>query len=107
MIRNNGTLIKYRPPTITAKTSEDNDVFEFAIKVGQKLNLNGFHQIECGKDNFGKVKLIEINPRLDATLPITKCYNHNFYELLLHNKSVGLMKPEKFFFHRYFISHAI
>ncbi len=102
MIRNNGPLVKYRPPTMTAIACVDHEVFLFAQRVGKKLGLSGFHQIECGKDEIGKVLLIEINPRLDATLSITRCYKENFYELLIQRASVGLMLPIKPFFKRFF-----
>ena len=75
MIRNNGPSIKYNPPTVFAETSIDNKVYEYAKSIGSTLNLSGFHQIECGKSTDDSIKLIEINPRLDATLPITICYN--------------------------------
>jgi len=106
MIRNNGPTVKYRPPTILAQTSNDPKVFLFATQIGSALSLNGFHQIECGKAINGDIRLIEINPRLDATLPITKCYSHNFYELLLYRKSVGLMEPKKQIFRRYFKGYS-
>lgn len=106
MIRNNGKAIKYKPPTMIAETSLDNEVFTFAQKIGVNLNLDGFHQIECGKDANGKVKLIEINPRLDATLPITICYPYNFYELIMHKDKKGLMKPEKKIFKRFFMTNT-
>jgi hypothetical protein len=106
MIRNNGSTIKYKPPTMIAETSLDNDVYTFAQKIGVYLKLDGFHQIECGKDAKGKVKLIEINPRLDATLPITVCYPYNFYELILNKDKKGLMIPEKKIFKRFFITNT-
>lgn len=106
MIRNNGSTVKYKPPTMIAETSLDNEVYTFAQKIGVHLNLDGFHQIECGKDAYGKVKLIEINPRLDATLPITVCYPYNFYELILHKDKKGLMIPEKKIFKRFFITNT-
>jgi predicted ATP-grasp superfamily ATP-dependent carboligase len=106
MIRNNGSLVKYKPPTMIAETSVDYDVYEFAQKVGKSLLLNGFHQIECGKDIYGKVKLIEINPRLDATLPITVCYADNFYQLILTREKKGLLQPVKKIFKRFFITNT-
>ena len=106
MIRNNGSTVKYKPPTMVAETSLDNDVYTFAQKIGVYLKLDGFHQIECGKDAKGKVKLIEINPRLDATLPITVCYPYNFYELIVNKGKKGLMIPEKQIFKRFFITNT-
>lgn len=102
MIRNNGKEIKYNPPTMAAVAVVDQDVFAFASRVGRELNLSGFHQIECGKDELGKVKLIEINPRLDATLPITRCYTENFYEVIISKKALGLMHPVQPTFRRFF-----
>jgi predicted ATP-grasp superfamily ATP-dependent carboligase len=106
MIRNNGNSVKYKPPTMIAETSVDEDVYAFAQKVGEILNLDGFHQIECGKDSEGTVKLIEINPRLDATLPITVCYAENFYELIISRQERGLLKPVQKIFKRFFISNT-
>jgi predicted ATP-grasp superfamily ATP-dependent carboligase len=106
MIRNNGCTVKYKPPTMVAETSLDSEVYTFAQKIGECLKLDGFHQIECGKDANGKVKLIEINPRLDATLPITVCYPYNFYELILNKDRKGLLIPEKKIFQRFFISNT-
>jgi hypothetical protein len=51
--------------------------------------------------------LIEINPRLDATLSITRCYKENFYELLLQRKSIGLMVPIRPLFKRFFQSQVV
>jgi len=107
MVRNNGPLVKYRPPTMTALACVDPEVFLFAQRVGKKLGLNGFHQIECGKNESGRVLLIEINPRLDATLSITRCYKENFYELLLQRKSIGLMVPIRPLFKRFFQSQVV
>lgn len=106
MIRNNGSSVKYKPPTMIAETSTDENVYSFAKKVGSILGLDGFHQIECGKDFEGVVKLIEINPRLDATLPITVCYSENFYELIISRQDRGLLQPIKKIFKRFFISNT-
>jgi len=106
MIRNNGPAIKYHPPTVFAETSTDSDVYKYALSIGKALNLSGFHQIECGKSADGSVKLIEINPRLDATLPITICYSQNFYDCILNDKSFGLLVPEKKYFKRFFSAQA-
>jgi hypothetical protein len=106
MMRNNGSAVKYRPPTMQAVTSEDPEVYGFAAKVGRVLGLSGFHQVECGRAADGTIGLIEINPRLDATLPITRCYAENFYELLLHRTAVGLMKPRQPLFKRFFVAYT-
>jgi len=106
MIRNNGPEVKYRPPTMAARACGDVDVFEFAGQVGSALGLTGFHQIECGKDHEGRVRLIEINPRLDATLPITRCYDQNFYALLVQRAAVGLMVPVRPLFRRFLLSQS-
>lgn len=106
MVRNNGPSVKYRPPTMVARACADDDVFTFAGRVGAALGLNGFHQIECGKDEAGAVRLIEINPRLDATLPITRCYDQNFYGLLIDRAAVGLMVPVRPLFRRFFVAQS-
>lgn len=107
MIRNNGPLVKYKPPTMIAKTSIDPDVHDFAIKVGSVLNLSGFHQIECAKNDEQHVKLIEINPRIDATLPITACYDENFYELIMSEAIKGLLVPKFSIFKRFLTSYTM
>jgi hypothetical protein len=106
MMRNNGPAVKYRPPTMQAVTTDDQDVHAFADRTGRTLGLSGFHQIECGRAADGTVRLIEINPRLDATLPITQCYAENFYEILMHPRAVGLMRPRTRFFRRFFTSYS-
>ncbi len=106
MIRNNGSAIKYRPPTMEARACVDSSVFNFSRRVGAALNLSGFHQIECGKTAEGDVRLIEINPRLDATLPITRCYTKNFYELLITGEAVGLMTPIRPLFKRFYCAQV-
>jgi len=106
MIRNNGPLIKYQPPTVFAETSCDTGVYKYALSIGSALNLSGFHQIECGKTINGTVKLIEINPRLDATLPITICYNENFYECIINSSAAGLLVPKSKYFKRFFSAQA-
>lgn len=106
MIRNNGPAVKYRPPTMVARACADVGVFKFAGRVGETLGLNGFHQIECGKDDAGVVRLIEINPRLDATLPITRCYDKNFYGLLIDRAALGLMVPVRPLFRRFFLGQS-
>ena len=106
MIRNNGPTVKYRPPTVQATTTDDPEVHAFAEQTGRLLRLSGFHQIECGRAGDGSVRLIEINPRLDATLPITQCYAENFYEILMHRRAVGLMRPHRRSFRRYYTSYS-
>lgn len=100
MIRNNGQQVKYKPPTMFAETSTDKDVYKFAGTIGKALCLRGFHQIECGKDEYDNVKLIEINPRLDATLPMTICYEKNIYSSILLGTTYGLMQPKSKYFSR-------
>ncbi len=106
MIRNNGPSVKYRPPTMQAETTDDPDVHRFAERTGGALGLSGFHQIECGRDAEGAVRLIEVNPRLDATLPITQCYADNFYEILMQRRTVGLMRPRARLFRRFVTSYS-
>lgn len=106
MMRNNGPAVKYRPPTMMAETTEDPDVHRFAQRLGAALGLSGFHQIECGRDADGTVRLIEVNPRLDATLPITQCYTDNFYEILIQRRRVGLMRPQARLYRRFLTSYS-
>lgn len=104
MIRNNGTQVKYKPPTMNAVPLADASINKFAENIGRALHLDGFHQIECGLDNTGNPRLIEINPRLDASLPITVCFSENFYELVITKASKGMLIPIRTFFKRYFIT---
>lgn len=107
MIRNNGSQVKYKPPTMNAAPLADAAVYDFAQTIGRALCLNGFHQIECGLDSLGNPRLIEINPRLDATLPITVCYSENFYELIISNETKGMLIPKRTVFKRYFKTFTI
>lgn len=99
MIRSNGKQVKFETPTKFAKIINSKKIVNFSLEIASILNLNGFHQIECGFQN-GNLKLIEINPRLDATLPITICYTTNFFEHLIQGVKKNALKPKYKYYQR-------
>lgn len=105
MIRSNGRNIKFQTPTRFAKVVSSQKVVNFSKKIARLLNLNGFHQIECGYQN-NNLKLIEINPRLDATLPITICYKTNFFEHIIRGDKKNGLKLKYKYYQRSFRSKA-
>jgi len=103
MIRSNGKNIKFQTPTRFAKAVLSQKVVNFSKKIARILNLNGFHQIECGYQG-NNLKLIEINPRLDATLPITICYKTNFFEHMILGEKKSALKLKYKYYQRNFFS---
>lgn len=77
--RSNGYHPKTNPPTQQADIVFNELVDTYVRKILSFLELDYFLQIETGINENGKLGLIEINPRLDATLPITIGVGVNFY----------------------------
>jgi carbamoylphosphate synthase large subunit len=89
VIRNNGANPKVSPPTVLADIVYDSDVRLYSQKASQLLGLTDFAQIEVGRDKEGRLKIIEINGRLDASLIITMGLGHNYYEYLAYKAKYG------------------
>jgi len=70
-------------PTQMADIVHDPDVIEYAKRVASLLAFDYFVQIEAGRDRYGRVCLIEVNPRIDATLPIVEGLNINYFEEMI------------------------
>ncbi|MBW2064561.1 MAG: ATP-grasp domain-containing protein [Deltaproteobacteria bacterium] len=72
-------------PTQLADIVFDEDLISYAQSVMEVFPFDYFVQLEIGRDETGKPKLVEINPRLDATLPICLGIGINFYhEMIRH-----------------------
>ena len=72
-------------PTQVADIVFDDDLIDYALSVMNVLRFNYFVQFEIGRDEKGEAKLIEINPRLDATLPICMGIGINFYHEIINH----------------------
>jgi len=81
--RNNGPEPKINPPTQLADVVFDEDLIQYTESVSKCMGYDYFVQIEVGRDDSGKLKLIETNIRLDATLPITTGVGVNFYHEMM------------------------
>lgn len=90
--RNNWEKPKINPPTQLADIVFNDDVYHYCKQVTEILNFDYFVQIETGIHDDGKPRLIEINTRLDATLPITLGLGLNFYHELVTYAIEGEMR---------------
>lgn len=81
--RNNGVRPKTNPPTQLADLVEHAAIEEYAKAVAGSLPFDYFLQVESGLDEHGEPRLIEVNIRLDATLPITAGAGLNFYHEMI------------------------
>ena len=94
VMRNNGSLPKIKPPTQDAKIVFDEDVREYAESIVKLINIDYFVQVESGRTKEGKIGLIEINTRLDATLPITMGLGLNFFHEMITYAITGKMRND-------------
>ncbi len=110
VIRSNGTVPKINPPTQKADIVFDADVRAFTTRVVEEFGFDFFVQIECGHRTDGGIGLVEINTRMDATLPITAGLGINFYREMITYCMTGRMRsgipdyheyPERLRFLRY------
>jgi carbamoyl-phosphate synthase large subunit len=92
VIRNNGSLPKVSPPTQIADIVFDKDIREYAESIVGLLGFDYFVQIEIGRDINGDPRLIEINTRLDATLPITSGLGLNYLHEMITYSVTGRMR---------------
>jgi len=92
VIRNNGSLPKVLPPTQIADIVFDKDIREYAESINELLGFDYFVQIEIGRDINGNPRLIEINTRLDATIPITTGLGLNFLHEMITYSVTGRMR---------------
>lgn len=92
VIRNNGPLPKISPPTQTADIVFNEDIRAYAESIVALIGFDYFVQIEIGRDLEGNPGLIEINTRLDATLPITTGLGLNFFHEMITYSVTGKMR---------------
>ncbi|MDP6179258.1 MAG: ATP-grasp domain-containing protein, partial [Desulfatiglandales bacterium] len=72
-------------PTQVADIVFDKDLIAYALSIMEVLRFDYFVQFEIGRNPGGKPRLIEINPRLDATLPICLGIGVNFYHEMINH----------------------
>lgn len=70
-------------PTQLADIVFDSDIIAYAKKVASLIGFDYFVQIEIGRDRKGHPSVIEINPRIDATLPIVEGLGINYFEEMI------------------------
>lgn len=87
--RNNGALPKTNPPTQIAEIVQHPLVEAYVTRIAESLPFDFFIQVETGLDCSGEPRLIEINVRLDATLPITEGVGLNFYKEMIDYAVTG------------------
>lgn len=108
--RSNGVNLKHSPPTKIASIIENKDVNSYVDSIMSILNHEYCLQIETGYSSEGEILLIEVNPRLDATVMIFAANNRNIYSdlisLALRNNipSTKARNKEKKIFYRYYKS---
>ena len=72
-------------PTQLADIVFDKDLIDYALSTLDVFQFNYFVQLEIGRNENGNARLIEINPRLDATLPICLGIGINFYHEIINH----------------------
>ena len=101
VIRNNGPVPKVNPPTQNARIVFDTDVREYAERVINTMPFDYFTQVEIGRTWEGELGLIEVNTRMDATLPITEGLGLNFFCEMITYAMTGEMRPDIPDYHEY------
>lgn len=81
--RSNGYGVKIQPPTTRAKLVHEPDIDHYISNICKSIKFDYFAQFETGRNIDGDPSLIEINPRFDATLPITLGAGVNFYHEMI------------------------
>ncbi len=71
-------------PTQIADIVYDEYIIEYASKIASFLEFDYFVQVEVGRDRYGRPCLVEINPRIDATLPIVEGVGINYFERMIY-----------------------
>ncbi|MEE1550226.1 MAG: ATP-grasp domain-containing protein [Nitrospinaceae bacterium] len=92
VIRNNGAIPKINPPTQNARIVFDEDIRKYAEQIVGILPFDYFAQVEMGRGSHGAPGLIEINTRMDATLPITEGLGLNFFREMITYAMTGKMR---------------
>lgn len=76
-------------PTQVADMICDKDVIAYAEKVISFMGFDFFAQVEVGLNKLRQPCLVEINPRIDATLPIVEGRGLNYFEEMIHYALTG------------------
>ena len=77
-------------PTQVADIVYDKDIVDYAGKIARFLRFEYFVQIEVGRNRDNEPSLIEINPRIDATLPIVEGLGINYFEQMINYAMEGV-----------------
>lgn len=101
VIRNNGTVPKVNPPTQNAQIVFDKDIRAYATRVIGTMPFDYFVQVEIGRTKEGDLGLIEINTRMDATLPITRGIGLNFFREMITYGITGKIRSGIPDYHEY------
>ena len=94
VIRNNGSTPKTQPPTQNARIVFDDDIQQYADQIVRVIPFDYFAQVEIGRTEKGELGLIEVNTRMDATLPITEGLGLNFFREMVTYAMTGKMRPD-------------
>ena len=94
VIRNNGTSPKIDPPTQIAEIVFDEDVRQYTERIVELMGFDYFVQVEVGRNAAGNIGLVEINTRIDATLPITAGLGLNFFHEMITYAVAGKMRSD-------------
>ena len=94
VIRNNGPDPKVNPPTQNARIVFDRDVRAYAENILDAVPFDYFAQVEIGRTGEGGLGLIEVNTRMDATLPITEGLGLNFFREMITYGMTGTLRPD-------------
>lgn len=70
-------------PTQIAELIHRPAITEYALQIASLIQFDYFVQFEIGLNAEDKPRLIEINPRLDATVPITMGVNRNYFSAMI------------------------
>jgi biotin carboxylase len=101
VIRNNGPIPKVNPPTQNARIVFDPDVRSYARRIIDALDFDYFVQVEVGRTRDDELGLVEVNTRMDATLPITEGLGLNFFREMITYAMTGKMRADIPYYHDY------
>ncbi|NQT06217.1 MAG: ATP-grasp domain-containing protein [Candidatus Omnitrophica bacterium] len=87
-------------PTQLADIVFDKDIIDYAENIAALLNFDYFVQVEVGRNKYGKPCLIEVNPRIDATLPIVEGLGINYFQEMISYALNGAFRRRHFKFQR-------
>ena len=83
-------------PTQTADIVRDRRITDYAESIVSNLGFDFFVQLEIGFNSSGQPRLVEINPRIDATLPIVEAEGLNYFEEMVHYALTGCFDIKRY-----------